>query len=110
MVRIHGTNGRGSTKADLARFVDGPLTLSKRLVKHRRQLDSPTMHGRVIDRQAPFSHHLFEVVQAQRVGHVPALASQHHVQQIMESFQDLAQGGVRDLHRQGHRSSFGRSP
>jgi hypothetical protein len=28
----------------------------------------------------------------------------------MESFQDLAQGGVRDLHRQGHRSSSGRSP
>jgi hypothetical protein len=43
----------------------------------------------VIDRTAQFSHHLFEVAQAQWVGHVPAHAIRYHVRRTMKSFKTL---------------------
>src|SRR5882762_5957912 len=59
------------------------LAAAKRFLQYRQQLDGPAVHSRMIDRYAALSHHLFEVPQAQRIGHVPAHASQDHVERIM---------------------------
>ncbi|MGF6960911.1 hypothetical protein QFZ97_006867 [Paraburkholderia youngii] len=37
------------------------------------------MNRRMIDRNPALGHHLFEMTQAQRIGHVPPNAQQHHV-------------------------------
>lgn len=51
------------------------------------------MNGRMIDRNPTFGHHFFEMPQAQWIGHVPAHASQNHVEPIMQAFEHSATGG-----------------
>lgn len=52
------------------------LTQIKSLQQDGRISNNPTMNRRVIDADAPFGHHLFEVSQAQAVGEIPAHAKQ----------------------------------
>lgn len=47
---------------------DGPLALVEALQQLRREADDPAMHGGVIDAQAAFSHHFFQIAQAEIVG------------------------------------------
>jgi acyl-CoA reductase-like NAD-dependent aldehyde dehydrogenase len=57
---------------------DGTLALVETLQQLRREVNDPAVHGRMIDAQAPFGHHLFEITQAEIVGEVPAYAQQDH--------------------------------
>jgi hypothetical protein len=76
-------------------------------------LTAPAVHGRipqgnfvrgVIDRNAAPSHHVFEVPQAQRVGHVPAHASQDHIERIVQAFEHSGHRRIQRLHRAFSRS------
>lgn len=59
---------------------NGALPSTKGLFHDRHQLDDPTMNRGVIDAYATLLHHLFEVAQAQGIGHVPPHAHQHDLQ------------------------------
>ena len=60
--------------------------LAKGFLQQRHQLDDPPVHGRVIDRDAVFPNHLFEITQTKRIRHVPAHTSQNHVQREVQPF------------------------
>ena len=47
---------------------DGTLAPVEALQQLRREADDPAMHCGVIDAQAAFSHHLFQITQAEIVG------------------------------------------
>ena len=49
------------------------------------------MQSGVIDEHAAFSHHLFDVPKAQRIGRVPAHAHQHHFQRVVHPLNHSAQ-------------------
>src|SRR5690606_20448951 len=66
----------GLVQVPLAR--DGPLAAAEALQQLRREADDPAVHGGVIDAQATFGHHLFQITQAEIVGKVPAHAQQDH--------------------------------
>ena len=65
-------------------FVDVPLAsddtlaLVETLQELRRKVNDPAVHGRMIDAQAAFGHHLFEITKAEIVSEVPAYAQQDH--------------------------------
>jgi hypothetical protein len=65
-------------------FVDVPLGSDSSLAgveaiqKFRRVADNPPVYGRMIDGDAAFSHHLFEVPEAEIVGQIPPDAEQDH--------------------------------
>src|SRR5674476_1277603 len=50
--------------------------------QHRQHFDCPSMHRGVVDKYAALLHHFFHMPQAQRVGHVPAHAREHHFKRI----------------------------
>ena len=50
------------------------------------------MHSGVVNENTALLHHLLNVAQAQRVGHIPAHAGEHHFQRIVEPNEHLAQG------------------
>jgi hypothetical protein len=58
----------------------GHHTLSpvETLEQQRREANSPSVDSGVVDRNAPFGHHLLKITKAQIVGQVPAHAKQDH--------------------------------
>src|SRR5450830_1417639 len=52
------------------------------------------MHGGVVNENTALLHHFLHMSQAQRVGHVPSNAGQHHLQRVVKPFEHLAQGAV----------------
>jgi len=73
---------------------NGALASTKHGGQHRQHLDRPSMHCGVVHENTALLHHLLNVAQAQRVGHVPAYAGQHDLQRIVQPFEDLAQGAI----------------
>jgi ABC-type phosphate/phosphonate transport system substrate-binding protein len=53
----------------------------------------------VIDRDASFSHRLFQVSQAWRIGDIRAHARQNHIEWIVQAFQYFGQRRVQRLHQ-----------
>jgi len=43
----------------------------------------------MIDREATLGHHLLQITQAQRIGHVPAHTQQDHVQRMVQALEHL---------------------
>ena len=70
-------------------LANGVLAPTKYGGQHRHHLDCPAMHSGVVNENTVFPHHLFNVTQAQRIGHVPSQASQHHFQRVVESFENF---------------------
>ena len=60
----------------------------------QHHLDCPAMHSSVVNDNTAFPHHFLNMGQAQRLGHIPAHARQHHFKGIVKPFEDLAQGAV----------------
>ena len=52
------------------------------------------MNCHVVYENSALLHHLFDVPKAQRVRYVPAHASEHDLQRVVQPFEDLAQGAV----------------
>ena len=40
----------------------------------------------MVDCNSTFSHHFFQVTQAQRIGHIPAHAHQNDIKRVMQAF------------------------
>src|SRR5258708_1538270 len=57
----------------------------------------------MIDCNSALSHHLFQVTQAQRIGHVPAHAHQDHIERVMQAFKHARYSWVHDLVHRSHR-------
>jgi hypothetical protein len=43
-----------------------------------REVDNPAMHSGMVNAQAAFSHHFFEIAQAEIVSQIPAYTQQDH--------------------------------
>ena len=52
------------------------------------------MYGGVINKYTALLHHFLDVAQAQRVGHVPAHAGQHHFKSVVQPLESIAQCAV----------------
>ena len=57
-------------------------------------LDGPAMQSSVVNENTAFPHHFLHMTLAQRIGHIPAHAREHHFKGIVKLFDDLAQGAV----------------
>ena len=68
----------------------GAALVNGDLLWHVVQVDRPAMNGGVVNEDTPLLHHLLHVSQAQRVGHVPSHASQHHFQRVVGPFENFA--------------------
>ena len=75
-------------------LANGVLAPTKYGGRHRHHLDSPSMHCGVVDGNTAFPHHLFNVTQAQRIGHVPSHARQHHFQRVVQPFENFASSAI----------------
>jgi len=53
---------------------DGTLAAVEALQQSRREMNDPAMDRRMIDADAAFGHHFFQIPQAQIVGQIPAHA------------------------------------
>src|ERR1035437_8156997 len=62
--------------------------------QHRQHLCRPAMQGGVVNKNTALLHHFLHMSQTQRVGHVPAHASQHDFQRVVEPFEHLLQGAI----------------
>jgi len=82
---------------------DGSVVAAKCLLQYRQQLDCPAVHGQMIDRSSALSHHLFQMTQAQRIGHVPAHAHQDHTPRVMQAFKHARYSWVHGLLHRSHR-------
>jgi hypothetical protein len=84
-------------------LIDAPAPANRALVtperrlRHRKQFDGPTMHGRMIDLDAALSHHLFQISHTQPVGHVPPHAHQHYIKRVVQAFKYARQGRSQGL-------------
>jgi hypothetical protein len=58
--------------------------------QHLHHFDDSALHSGVVNDNTAFPHHRFNVTQAQRIGHVPSHASQHHFQRLVAPFETLA--------------------
>ncbi|SIT35922.1 hypothetical protein BN2475_60004 [Paraburkholderia ribeironis] len=80
------------------------LATAKRFLQSRQQHERPAMHGRVIDCNSTPSDLFFNVTQAQRIGNVPAHASQDHVERIMQALEYSGHRRIQRRHRACTRS------
>jgi hypothetical protein len=69
-----------------------------------RRLIAPAVHSGMIDRDSTLRDQFLEVPQAQRIGHLPAHASQNHIERVMQAFEHSGRRRVRRLHRAFTRS------
>jgi hypothetical protein len=65
------------------------ILLARARAKH---FDRPAVHRRMVNRDSALAHHLFQMPKAQRVRRVPAHASHHYFQWIVEPKNHLSQG------------------
>ena len=68
----------------------GRFRLRETAARTGKTLTAQALHGRVINEYTAILHHLLDVAQAQRVGHVPAHAGQHYFKSVVQPFESLA--------------------
>lgn len=72
----------------------GALVASKRFLRRRQQLEVPTMHGRMIRRDASLSCHLFRVSKAQPINHISAHARRAYIKWATRAFERVRHGWI----------------
>ena len=73
---------------------NGALASTKHHCQHRQHFDRPSVDCGVVNQSTALVHHLLNVAQAQRGGHVPSHAGEHDFQWIVQPLEDLAQGAI----------------